>query len=137
MGYFSEMDFMNREETEWSNPSNVQQLRDQIEYLNESLIDLDGQFPRDMCDPEFDRMFYAECLTEVHDDADTVQGVLQAIRKTEDQLRIAKEEERRAAEGQSRRMDWESTVLETGATPDYQIVLLSVFFPAADPSAAA
>ena len=136
MGYFSELDFMQYEETERSDLSKVECLTDRMNSLNERLDELVDQCPGGMLDQEFDRMFYAECLTEI-DDSNTVQGVLQEIRKTEEQLRIAEEEERQAQREQQRQMDWRNTVLETGATPDYQIVLMGVFFPAADHSVAA
>lgn len=137
MGYFSELDFTQREEREWDNPTKVQQLTDRMNYLNERLADLEDECPRDRLAPEFDRMFCSECSTGVYDDTDTIQGVLQAIRKADDVLRIAEKEEQREIEEQQRYMEWRNTVLETGATPDYQIVLLGVFFPAKDHSAAA
>ena len=137
MGYFSELDYVQHEEMEWSNPTTVQRLADRIDCLNESLNDLVDRCPHDMCDPGFDRMFYSECLSEVCDNVSTMQGLLQEIRKTEELLLIAEQEERRETEEQRERMKWRSTVLETGATPDYQVVLLSAFFPAADPSVAA
>ena len=136
MGYFSEMDFMQYEEAEWSSSSKVQLLAERIDYLNESLADLEARCPRDMSDPGYDRMFYAESLNETCD-VSTIQGVLQGICKTEELLQIAEDEARREREEQQRHREWSSTVLETGATPDYQIVLLSVFFPVADPSVAA
>ena len=131
MGYFSELDYMQHEEMEWGNPTTVQQLADRIDCLNESLNDLEDRCPRDMCDPGFDRMFYSECQSGACEDLNTLQGVLQEIRNTEELLRIAEQEE------QQDRVKWRNTVLETGATPDYQIVLLSAFFPVADPSVAA
>jgi len=137
MGYFSELDFVQHEDTGWSGTAKLQELADQMELLNERLLVVQEDCPHDMCDPNFDRMFYSECLSEVDNDLTTVQGVLQAIRNTEDQLRIAEEEERRESEEQQRWMEWRNTVLETGATPDYQIVLVSVFFPAAGHSVAA
>ena len=137
MGYFSEMDFMQCEEMGWSEPTNVQQLKDRIQSLHDSLADLKDRCPRDVREPEFDRMFYSECLNVTEGDANTIQGLLQDIRKTEEQLRIAEEEKRRETEEQQRQTEWRNTVLETGATPDYQIVLMSVFFPAAGNSAAA
>lgn len=137
MGYFSELDFTQREDTAWSNPTKMQQLTDEIHYLNEQLIDLEDQYPRDMSDHGFDQMFYSECLTGTCDDANTMQGVLQAIRKKEDLLQIAKAEEQMEFEEKQRRMEWRNTILETGETPDYQIVLLGVFFTPADHSAAA
>ena len=137
MGYFSELDYMQHEEAEWSIATKVQQLTDQIQYLNERLIDLESQCPRDMLNPEYDHKFYSECLTGNGDDVDTIQGVLHNLRKTKELLRIAEAEARRESEEQQERMEWRNTVLETGATPDYQIVLLGVFFPVADHSTAA
>ena len=137
MGYFSELDYMQHEEVEWSSAAKVQQLADRIDYLNDSLVDMEEQCPRDMCDPGFDRMFYSECLVDACGDVNTIQGVLQEIRKTEELLRIAAVEEQRELKEQQERTDWRNTVWRTGATPDYQIVLLSAFFPAADPSVAA
>ena len=137
MGYFSELDFTQCEDTAWSNPTKVQQLSDEIHYLNERILDLEEQCPRDMSDHKFDQMFYSECLEGTYEDSNTVQGVLQTIRKTEDLLRIAEEEEQRKLEEKQQRMEWRNTILETGATPDYQIVLLGVFFPVADHSVAA
>ena len=137
MGYFSELDFTQQKDNEWGNPSRVQQLTDQLYCLNERLVDLEDQCPGDVMDPRFDRTFYSECLTESCDDADTMQGVLQAIRRTEELLCIAEEDERLNNEERQRQAAWRNTVRETGATPDYQIVLLGVFFPAEDRSAAA
>ena len=137
MGYFSELDYMQHEEAEWSSAEKVQQLTDQIHHLNESLIDLESQYPRDMLNPEYDHKFYSECLTGNGDDMDTIQGVLHNLRKTKELLRIAEAEERQELEKQQERMEWRNTVLETGATPDYQIVLPGVFFLVADHSAAA
>ena len=137
MGYFSELDFTQHEEKEWGDPTQVQQLAARIYDLNEHLDDLEKQCSRDMLDPEFDRMFYSECLTGNLDDASTIQGVLQEIRKAEDMRHLAEEEEQRELEEQHQRMEWRTTVWETGATPDYQIVLLGVFFPAEDHSVAA
>ena len=137
MGYFSELDYMQREEAKWSNAAKVQQLTDQIQYLNERLADLEEHCPRDMSNPEYDHQFYSECLTGTWDDVNTIQGVLHNLRKTKEQLRIAEVEEQRELKEQQERMDWRNTVWETGATPDYQIVLLNVFFSVADPSVAA
>ncbi len=137
MGYFSELDYMQREEAEWSSPTKVQQLVDRIDCLNESLVDLENQCPRDMLNPEYDNKFYSECLTGTWADVDTIQGVLHNLRKTKELLRIAEVEEQRELKEQQECMDLRSAVWETGATPDYQIVLLNVFFPAADPSVAA
>ena len=137
MGYFSELDFMEREEAEYSRATKVEQLTERMVYLSEQFADLVERCPSDMADPDFDGKFYSECLTEADDDTSTVQGVLQTIRKTKELLRIAEEEERQKAEEQQHRLEWRNTVWETGATPDYQIVLLSVFFPAADRSVAA
>ena len=137
MGYFSELDYMQHEEMEWSNPTAVQQLADRIDCLNERFNDLEDRCPRDMSDPVFDRMFYSECQSGACEDLNTLQGVLREIRKTEELLRLAEEDERREAEEQRERVNWRTTVLETGATPDYQIVLVSAFFTAADPSVAA
>ena len=137
MGYFSELDFTQCEDMAWSNPTKVQQLSDEIHYLNERILDLEEQCPRDMSDHKFDQMFYSECLEGSCEDSDTIQGVLQSIRKTEDLLRIAEEEEQRKLDEKQQRMEWRNTILETGATPDSQIVLLGVFFPVADHSVAA
>ena len=137
MGYFSELDYTQHEEAEWGSTAKVQQLTDQIQYLNESLIALDSQCPHDMFNAEYDHKFYSECLTGNWNDTDTIQGVLHNLRKTRELLRIAEAEERRELEEQQERMEWRNTVLETGATPDYQIVLLGVFFPAADHTIAA
>ena len=135
MGYFSEMDYMQHEETEGSSAAKVQQFTDQIQYLNERIVDLGD--PSDMLNPEYDHQFYSECLTGAFEDMNTVQGVLHNLRKTSEMLRIAEAEEQRELREQQERMGWRNTVWETGATPDNQIVLLSVFFSAADPSVAA
>ena len=137
MGYFSELDYMQHEETEWSNQTTVRQVADRIDCLNERLNDMEDRYPRDMCDPGFDRAFYSECLSGTCEDLNTLQGVLREIRNMEELLRIAEQEEQRAAKEQRERVNWKNTILETGATPDYQIVLLSAFFPVADPSVAA
>ena len=137
MGYFSEMDYMQHEEAQRSSAAKVQQLTDQIQCLNERLVDLEDHCARDVLNPEYDHQFYSECLTGTWDDVNTVQGVLHNLRKTEELLQIAEVEEQRELKGQQERMEWRNTVLETGATPDYQIVLLSAFFPAEDPSVAA
>ena len=137
MGYFSELDFTQREEKAWDNPTTVQQLAYRSNYLNERLADFEEECPHDMMDPGFDRMFYSECSTGVCGDVNTIQGVLQAIRKTDDLLRIAEKEEQREIEEQQRRAEWRNTVWETGETPDYQIVLVGVFFPAEGHSVAA
>lgn len=137
MGYFSELDYMQHEKAEWSSATKVQQLTDQIQYLNERLVDLEDHCPRDISNPEYDHRFYSECLTGTWNDENTIQGVLHHLRKTKELLRIAEAEEQRELKEQQERMDWRNTVWETGATPDYQIVLLSVFFPAADPTVAA
>lgn len=122
MGYFSEFDVMQHEDAAWDGSTvKVQQLAGRIDDLNERFAELENRCSRDLWDPEFDRVFYSECLTEAGDDMDTMQGVMQAIRKTEELLRIAEEEEQQ-------RNDWRNTVWETGATPDDQIVLLSAFF---------
>lgn len=136
MGYFSELDLTNYE-NEWGSPSKVQQLTDQLCVLNERLINLGGWCPRDMLNPSFDRCFYSECLSGICDDVNTIQGVLQAIRKTEELLRVAEDEERRELEEQQRLLAWRTVVLETGATPDHQIVLMDAFFPVNDRLAAA
>ena len=83
MGYFSELDYMQYDEREWGSPTQAQQLIDRIDCLKESLVDLENQCPRDMCDPEFDRIFYSECMTDFCDDVHTIQGILQEIRKAE------------------------------------------------------
>ena len=137
MGYFSELDYMQHEEAEWSSPTGVQRLIDRMDHLNERLADLEDPCGHDASNPEYDRQFYSECLTGDWEDVDTIQGVLYDLRKTKEQLQMAEAEEQRKLQEQQDRMDWRNTVWETGATPDYQIVLLSVFFPAADPSAAA
>lgn len=137
MGYFTELDFAQREERVWGEPTKLQQLTDRINCLNNHLIDLEERSPRDMRDPCFDRAFYSECSAGAYDDLNTMQGVLQAIRKTDDLLQIAEKEEQQKMEEQQQRMEWRSTVWETGATPDYQIVLLGVFFPVDGHSVAA
>lgn len=137
MGYFSELEYTRHEEAEWSSAAKVQQLTDQIRYLNDRLVDLESQVPGDMLNPEYDHRFYSECLTGTWDDTKSIQGVLHNLRKTQELLRIAEAEDRRELEEQQEYLKWRNTVLETGATPDHQIVLLSVFFPAAGPSVAA
>ena len=137
MGCFSELEYMQHEESEWGSAAKVQQLADQIQYLNESLMDLEAQCPGDLLNPAYDRMFYSECLTGNRNDANTIQGVLHNLRETKELLRMAEAEERREIEERQERLEWRNTVLETGATPDDQFVLLSVFFPAADRSTAA
>lgn len=136
MGYYSALDLEQRE-NEWGTPTKSQQLSDRLCYLNERLIDLEELCPRNMMDPSFDRWFYSECASGASDDLCTVQGVLQAIRRTEERLLLAEEEEQRELEEQQRRMAWRAAVRETGATPDHQIVLLDAFFPAEGRSAAA
>lgn len=78
--------------------------------------------PKDVLHPMYDCRFYADHITEQYEMPMTIQGVLRAIEAVKETL-----EDRKLRE--TERYRFVASILDSGATPDGQIVMVSVFLP--------
>lgn len=81
-----------------------------------------GICPKDVLHPMYDCRFYADHITEQYEMPMTIQGVLRAIEAVKETL-----EDRKLRE--TERYRFVASILDSGATPDGQIVMVSVFLP--------
>ncbi len=78
--------------------------------------------PKEPLHPLYDRCFYEDYITERYEMPTTIQGVLRAINSVKEEL-----EDRKLRETEQNRLV--ASILDSGATPDGQIVMVGVFLP--------
>lgn len=78
--------------------------------------------PKDPLDPLYDCYVYEDHIAEQYEMPMTIQGVLRAIEAVKETL-----EDRKLRETERNR--FVASILDSGATPDGQIAMVSVFLP--------
>ena len=99
-------------------------LRLYLDILHEKLDELIDVSPYTPKLPGYDRCFYEDHIPELYEVPTTIQGVLWAIKITEGE--IERQKSRKAD-----RQKFMSSVLDSGETPDGQIVIIGIFLPIA------
>ena len=93
-----------------------------LEDLYAAQDELASICPKEPLHPLYDYYFYEDHVTERYEIPTTVQGVLRAIDAVKEEL-----ENRKLCEAEQNRLV--SSILDSGATPDGQIVMVGVFLP--------
>lgn len=121
MGFFSELDI---EVQSCSNDAEncLDGLRFELQSLQNRLDDLEEYRPCDPTDLFYDRYFYEDHITELYESEDTVQGLLRQMELVKNKLCAEKLRERA-------RIAFVNAVLDTGATPQGQLVLPHRLYP--------
>ena len=128
MSYFAQKDVGMREyEDRWGAPK-LESLQSRLDYLEDSLAFLELQLPLEKTDPLFDRCFYEDFTTDIYDDVCTIQGALEAKLKTENLIDAELAKVRCLLKEEKMLFELRTSIIETGATPDNQIALVTVFF---------
>ena len=127
MSYFAQKDVGMREyEARWGS-SKLESLQSRLDYLEDSLAFLELQLPLEKTDPLFDRCFYEDFTTDIYDDVCTIQGALEAKLKAEDLIDAELAKVRCQLKEEKTLFELRTSIIETGATPDEQIALVTVF----------
>ena len=129
MGYFSELDIELQTYT-YGDQSCLDELWCELHDLQNWLDDLEEMRPHDPMDPDYDRYFYEDHITERYELADTVEGLLRQM----DTVRsLIREEE----DLECQRAAFVKALVETGATPRGQFVIPLNLYPLSDFNTAA
>ena len=100
----------------------VDPLQLHLDHLYAVYDELTSICPKDVLHPMYDCRFYVDHITEQYEMPMTIQGVLRAIEAAKEGL-----EDRKLRETEQNRLV--ASILDSGATPDGQIVMVSVFLP--------
>ena len=100
----------------------VDPLQLHLDHLYAVHNELTSICPKDPLDPLYDCYVYEDHIAEQYEMPMTIQGVLRAIEAAKEGL-----EDRKLRETERNR--FVASILDSGATPDGQIAMVSVFLP--------
>lgn len=122
MGWFSELDIELRYGKDKKDRRRVDVLERQRDFLEDRLEELDEIRPFDPLDPLYDLYFYSNHVTVMWENPQTIQDILESLRLIDEEIAEFKAQE-------TTRLEFLRSVLNTGATPDGQVVLSAKLFP--------
>lgn len=127
MGHFSQRaitsgDSQSNRRADGCDILSVDPLQLHLDHLYAVHNELTSICPKDPLDPLYDCYVYEDHITEQYEMPMTIQGVLRAIEAAKEGL-----EDRKLRETEQNRLV--ASILDSGATPDGQIVMVSVFLP--------
>ena len=128
MGYFSQRAIITKNcysRSDSCDLPDTDPLRLYLDILHEKLDELIDVSPHAPKHPGYDRCFYEDHIPELYEMPTTIQGVLWAIQITEREIERQKSRE-------VERQKLMASVLNSGETPDGQIVIIGIFLPIAE-----
>lgn len=128
MGYFSQRAIITKScygRADNCDLPDTDPLRLYLDILHEKLDELIDVSPYVPKHPGYDRCFYEDHIPELYEVPTTIQGALGAIKITEREIEKQKSKD-------ADRRKFMSSVLNSGETPDGQIVIIGIFLPIAE-----
>ena len=127
MGHFSQRaitagDSQSNRRADGCDMLSVDPLQLHLDHLYAVHNELTSICPKDPLDPLYDCYVYEDHIAEQYEMPMTIQGVLRAIEAVKETL-----EDRKLRETERNR--FVASILDSGATPDGQIAMVSVFLP--------
>ena len=127
MGHFSQRaitsgDSQSNRRADGCDMRSVDPLQLHLDHLYAVHNELTSICPKDPLDPLYDCYVYEDHIAEQYEMPMTIQGVLRAIEAVKETL-----EDRKLRETERNR--FVASILDSGATPDGQIAMVSVFLP--------
>ncbi len=127
MGHFSQRaitsgDSQSNRRADGCDMLSVDPLQLHLDHLYAVHNELTSICPKDPLDPLYDCYVYEDHIAEQYEMPMTIQGVLRAIEAAKEGL-----EDRKLRETERNR--FVASILDSGATPDGQIAMVSVFLP--------
>ena len=127
MGHFSQRaitsgDSQSNRRADGCDMLSVDPLQLHLDHLYAVHNELTSICPKDPLDPLYDCYVYEDHIAEQYEMPMTIQGVLRAIEAAKEGL-----EDRKLRETERNR--FVASILDSGATPDGQIVMVNVFLP--------
>lgn len=127
MGHFSQRaitsgDSQSNRRADGCDMLSVDPLQLHLDHLYAVHNELTSICPKDPLDPLYDCYVYEDHIAEQYEMPMTIQGVLRAIEAAKEGL-----EDRKLRE--TERNCFVASILDSGATPDGQIAMVSVFLP--------
>ena len=127
MGHFSQTaitsgDSQSNRRADGCDMLSVDPLQLHLDHLYAVHNELTSICPKDPLDPLYDCYVYEDHIAEQYEMPMTIQGVLRAIEAVKETL-----EDRKLRETERNR--FVASILDSGATPDGQIAMVSVFLP--------
>lgn len=127
MGHFSQRaitsgDSQSNRRADGCDILSVDPLQLHLDHLYAVHNELTSICPKDPLDPLYDCYVYEDHIAEQYEMPMTIQGVLRAIEAAKEGLKDRKLRE-------TERNRFVASILDSGATPDGQIAMVSVFLP--------
>ena len=123
MGFYSEYDIELQSKHYIDKADELSSLQYQLWDLKDRLLTLEECLPTNPLDPQHDRYFYEDHVTEPYEIPCTIQGLLNAIKLVEEKIEKLKSEK-------IHRTLFIESIFRTEATPSGQYVLpICIFSP--------